>query len=245
MITPLEIEQKEFSKSVRGYDRDEVDEFLDLIILDLQDLMQELGEIKAENAILREENEEHLKSQKRVMDTLDSAKKLMKDISDSAEKRAEIIINNAKIDAEMILNEARNAVPSAPVGEDGNELRDRIAIFRSKYRQLLLDELNSLDSRSDGLLADLEKEFIPASMDTQVLDVNSLSDLEFEDKDMQKAKEAGETDLAETEDIIAQLETEADELAKNSNIPKAKDTVVFNAKELEELLAKDAQETKE
>ena len=33
MVTPQEIELKEFSRSVRGYDRDEVDEFLDLIIL--------------------------------------------------------------------------------------------------------------------------------------------------------------------------------------------------------------------
>ena len=41
MITPQEIETKEFSKSMRGYNAEEVDEFLDMIILDLQQLLDE------------------------------------------------------------------------------------------------------------------------------------------------------------------------------------------------------------
>ena len=39
MITPKEIEEKDFSRKLRGYDEDEVDEFLDEIILDLQALL--------------------------------------------------------------------------------------------------------------------------------------------------------------------------------------------------------------
>ena len=95
MITPKEIESKDFTKAFRGYDADEVDEFLDLIIIDMQQITEEITKLREENEELRAENEEHKKSQKRVMDTLDSAKKLMRDISESAEKRADIIIRNA------------------------------------------------------------------------------------------------------------------------------------------------------
>ena len=36
MITPMEIHNKEFKRKVRGYDQDEVDEFLDKIVIDYE-----------------------------------------------------------------------------------------------------------------------------------------------------------------------------------------------------------------
>ncbi len=163
MITPKEIESKDFTKAFRGYDADEVDEFLDLIIIDMQQITEEITKLREENEELRAENEEHKKSQKRVMDTLDSAKKLMRDISESAEKRADIIIRNAKMDAEMILNEAKTSAGKY-AGADGDELRDKVAYFRSRFRQLLLDELDSMESKGGDLLSALEREFVPTSL---------------------------------------------------------------------------------
>ncbi len=230
MVTPQEIELKEFSRSVRGYDRDEVDEFLDLIILDMQDLLSNLEVLRNENEELKLEIEEHKKSQKKVMETLESAKKLMKDISDSAEKRADIIIQNAKMDAEIILQDARNASPEAFGMRDGTELHEKVLLFKSKYRQLLKDELENLDTKSDGLLSELEKEFIPASRDTHVMNFSDI----LEDEDDIK--------IRETDDMIARLESEAEAFsqidAAPSNSPIAKDTMVFDAKQLDELIAK-------
>lgn len=177
MITPKEIESKDFTKAFRGYDVDEVDEFLDLIIIDMQEITAEITRLKQENDELRAENEEHKKSQRRVMDTLDSAKKLMKDISESAEKRADIIIRNAKMDAEMILNEAKTNAGKYG-GTDGDDLRDRVAYFRSRYRQLLLDELENMDSKGGDLLTALEKEFIPASMGDELGNLDSFDTFE-------------------------------------------------------------------
>jgi len=48
MITPLDIQNKEFSKGVRGYREEEVDSFLDLLTIDLEKLI-------GENATLKEE----------------------------------------------------------------------------------------------------------------------------------------------------------------------------------------------
>ena len=92
MITPLEIENKEFSKAVRGYKAEEVDEFLDEIILDLQALLAEREQLKAQVEKLNQDLVQYKKSESSVINTLESAKKLMNDISESAEKRAEIII---------------------------------------------------------------------------------------------------------------------------------------------------------
>ena len=46
MIAPIEIENKEFKKGLRGYKEDEVDEFLDLVKEDYEQLYRENAELK-------------------------------------------------------------------------------------------------------------------------------------------------------------------------------------------------------
>ncbi len=162
MITPLEIENKEFSKSVRGYKAEEVDEFLDEIILDLQALLAEKEQLKAQIEKLNQDMVQYKKSESSVINTLESAKKLMNDISESAEKRAEIIIRNAQMDAESIQREARDSV--SKLTDEGEKLAVKVSRFRDRYRQLLEDELSQLEGSSEDLFADLEAEFMPASM---------------------------------------------------------------------------------
>ena len=54
MITPLDIENKKFAKQmVNGYNVDEVDEFLDEVMVDYEKLYKENRELKAENYKLR------------------------------------------------------------------------------------------------------------------------------------------------------------------------------------------------
>lgn len=162
MITPLDIERKEFSKSMRGFNIDEVDTFLDEIIVDLQKLMDENERLKGEVASLNQDLAKYKKSESSVMNTLESAKKLMNDISESAERRAEIIIKNAQLDAEVIQRDARESV--SKLTEEGERLRQKVNRYREKYRQLLEDELNELDGSSEDLFAALERDFMPASM---------------------------------------------------------------------------------
>ena len=52
MITPFDIEKKEFSKGVRGYNIEEVDEFLDQIIVDLEKLMKKAEPTEKEKEML-------------------------------------------------------------------------------------------------------------------------------------------------------------------------------------------------
>ena len=86
MIRPIDIQEKEFSKAVRGYKEDEVNEFLDEITIDLERLLDELRQTKEENSRLVEELERHKNSEGTVLETLEAAKGLMSDISASAEK---------------------------------------------------------------------------------------------------------------------------------------------------------------
>ena len=84
MIRPIDIQEKEFSRAVRGYREEEVNAFLDEITLDLERLLNELRETKEENSRLVEELERHRGSEGTVVETLEAAKSLMEDISISA-----------------------------------------------------------------------------------------------------------------------------------------------------------------
>ena len=48
MITPADIENKDFSRVKKGYSPEEVDDFLDLIILDMEKLIRENRQLKEE-----------------------------------------------------------------------------------------------------------------------------------------------------------------------------------------------------
>ena len=241
MITPLEIENKEFSKQIRGYNADEVDEFLDLIIEDIEIMQQELLALRNENAELKEQNEDYKRSQVNVMNTIDTAKKLMKDISESAEKRAEIIIKNAKLDAEMIVRDAKDS--ASHYGNESAQLRDEILQFRARYKKLLRDEIDHIDDKGGDLLSDLEKELFVSPVDKSKLPSSVLrtEELTKEDASSDILKElersvAGDTNESESFDETKIIETVPEHMETKIGVPK--ETVALNSKDIEELIQK-------
>lgn len=163
MITPNDIENKDFSKSVNGYKREEVDNFLNLIMVDLENLIGENLRLKSQNQKLEQEVDNLRKNESTIVDTLNSAKQLMNDISASAEKRAELLIKNAETEADAITRDARDSV--ARLKDDAVKLQDKINRFKQGYEDLLKKELARLDDNSVDLLAEIERDFLPASLE--------------------------------------------------------------------------------
>jgi len=148
MITPQDIQNKEFTRGVRGYKEEEVDAFLDEITIELE-------KIQSENRILKEqasqsaENLEHYRAQEgTLLETLEAAKALMSDISASSEKRAKILLKNAELDAELMQKEAKEAAER--LTNETAELRNQYKEFRSKFRSFLEAEMLRLDSISES-----------------------------------------------------------------------------------------------
>ncbi|MGN0734022.1 MAG: DivIVA domain-containing protein [Emergencia sp.] len=158
MLTPHDIEVKEFGRAVRGYKTEDVDNFLDEIILDFQQLLDENKRLRETVAELDADLRQYKKSESSMLNTLESAKKLMGDISLSAEKRAEVIINNANANAEAIQREAKESI--SKLTEEGERLAVRVKKFKDRYKELLRDELSQIDGSTEDLIAELEREFL-------------------------------------------------------------------------------------
>ncbi len=153
MITPIDIQEKEFPKAVRGYKEDVVDEFLDLITIDYESLLAENEKLTLEVERLKEDLLRYSGTENTVLETLEAAKTLMGDISASAERRAEILLKNAELDAELVLREAREAVER--LTEENEALNNRFKKFKVQYKNLLETELERFDTLSLEIFEEL------------------------------------------------------------------------------------------
>lgn len=163
MITPLDIQNKEFSKAVRGYKEDDVDGFLDLITFDLERLITENASLKNDVERLNKELQRYRGSEGVVLETLEAAKALMGDICESAERRAEILLKNAELDADLITREAKESVER--LNEESVNLQNRFNSFRIKYKSLLESELERFDGLSIKLFGEFDFDDIEAPIE--------------------------------------------------------------------------------
>ena len=153
MIRPIDIQEKEFGRAVRGYKEDDVNQFLDEITVDLERLLSELRTVKEENSRLVEELERYRSSENTVVETLEAAKALMSDISASAEKRADILLKNAELDAQLLQKEAKDNADR--IAEESEAMKNRFIDFRSRYKKLLQSELERFESLSGEMFPEL------------------------------------------------------------------------------------------
>lgn len=153
MIRPIDIQEKEFTRAVRGYKEEEVNEFLDEITIDMERLIDELRQTREENSRLVEELERYRSSQGTVLETLEAAKALMADISVSAEKRADILLKNAELDAQLIQKEAKETADK--IAEESEAMKTRFIDFRNRYKRLLQSELERFESLSGEMFPEL------------------------------------------------------------------------------------------
>lgn len=155
MITPLDIQNKEFARGVRGYKEEDVDSFLDLLTIDMEKIISENAGLKEAVRRLESELEKYRSSEMVVVETLEAAKGLMRDIAISSEKRAEVLLKNAELDAELITREAKESIER--LSEESITLKHRFLNFRSKYKTLLETELERFDSFSNEVFSEFEE----------------------------------------------------------------------------------------
>jgi cell division initiation protein len=96
MLRPIDIQNKDFEKKLKGYDTDQVDDFLDAIIHDYEIILKENQTLKDRTEVLAETVE----SYKKIEKTLDAA-------AQTARETAEGIVANANMEAENIIHRAK------------------------------------------------------------------------------------------------------------------------------------------
>jgi len=145
-LTPLDIQQKEFKKAFRGYDIDDVNEFISRITRDYETFYTENRQLKEQILRLQDQMKNYIEMEKTLKQALIAAQKSAGEMHANARREAELIIKEAELNAERIIEDARL---------ESSELRREIKEIK-KYRENLKLELKNILDKYYKLL-ELEK----------------------------------------------------------------------------------------
>lgn len=157
-ITPLDIRQKRFESSLRGFTRREVEAFLELIAGEFEDVVKENIFLKEELKRVGLRLEQHLERERTLQETMITAQRISEDMKQSAKKEAEILIADAETQAEKIVQGAHNKL--VQVVDDINELKRQRVQFESQLKSIIDGHQKLLETFRGPQFADREWERI-------------------------------------------------------------------------------------
>ena len=105
-LTPLDIHNKEFARRIRGYDEDEVNEFLDQVIKDYESVIRENKELQGQLASLQERLDHFVNIEETLSKTIIVAQEAADEVKNNAKKEAQLIIKESEKNADRIINES-------------------------------------------------------------------------------------------------------------------------------------------
>ena len=166
MLTPVDIENKEFAKAFRGYDSIEVDEFMRSLVADYEKLYRENNSLKEKNALLTETLENYKGMETTMQNAILVAQKTAEDIKQNAYDRSNTIVKEAEIKAGNIITESEKR--AGELEKEYSALKKEMNTFKARMNSLLNTYLRLLDDMPDNeraidaptqeLLTDLEKD---------------------------------------------------------------------------------------
>lgn len=120
-MTPLDIIQRKFKISFRGFDVREVDGFLGDVADAFQAVINENEKLKTEIEKLKQDIKEYLDREETFKLALLNSQSVMEQMRENAQKSAELIIADAEVKAEKILSRANSRL--LQIQEDISELK--------------------------------------------------------------------------------------------------------------------------
>ncbi|SFD59708.1 cell division initiation protein [Paenibacillus catalpae] len=141
-LTPLDIHNKEFGRRLRGYDEDEVNEFLDQVIKDYESIIRENKELQNQILGLQERLNHFSNIEETLSKTIIVAQEAADEVRNNAKKEAQLIIKESEKNADRIINESLSK--SRKVSLEVEELKKQASIYRARFRTLVEAQLELL-----------------------------------------------------------------------------------------------------
>ena len=140
MITPLDIENKKFSKQMmNGYNVEEVDDFLDELTNDYSKNYKELNETRNKVDALEKELEQYKRIETTLQNTLIMAQSTAEEVKNVAKQKADQIVNEASVNAQKKADEFNNEILLKR--KEIDDMKKQFDIYKAKMESLLISQL--------------------------------------------------------------------------------------------------------
>ena len=150
MITPLDIENKKFSKQMmNGYSVEEVDDFLDDLTADYTKNYKEATELRAKVEELTQSLEHYKSIEATLQNTLVMAQKTADDVKNVAKQQADQIVSEAKGNAQKQVDDLDSEIIAKK--RELDDVKKQFDIYKAKMESLLISQLELIkDMKKDN-----------------------------------------------------------------------------------------------
>lgn len=150
MITPVDLQNRDFRKALRGYDVHDVDEFFDRVTAEFERVFRANVQYRDEIEALKRRIDEYGQIEATLRDTLMLAQDTSQQLRVTTAKEADLVVAEAKERARRIVDGAEESIRSKKA--DLEELRKREELFRIQFRSILEAYLTSVETNGVGSL---------------------------------------------------------------------------------------------
>lgn len=143
-LTPLDIHNKEFSRGFRGYDEDEVNEFLDQIIKDFEILIKEKKELEERLKNTNDRVSHFTSIEETLQKSILVAQEAAEEVRRNSQKEAKLIVREAEKNADRIVNESLSK--ARKIAMEIEELKKQSKVFRNRFKMLIEAQLDLIQT---------------------------------------------------------------------------------------------------
>jgi cell division initiation protein len=150
-VTPLDIQQKRFHVAFRGYERSEVEAFLDVVREEMEGLVREVTELREFHQTYDERMRDYRDREDTLKSTMITTHKLAEDLRENARKEAALMVKDAEIKYQQTLERAREE--RLRLESEILELRRRKHHFLEDMKKMInmhLEMAHFEEGRSEG-----------------------------------------------------------------------------------------------
>ncbi|MGT2965341.1 DivIVA domain-containing protein [Streptococcus acidominimus] len=233
VLTSLELKDKTFGTKFRGYDPEEVDEFLDIVTDDYEELVRKNHEQEMEIKSLRDRLAYFDELKESLSQSVILAQDTAEKVKIAAKEQASNIIKQAEYDGQSLLNASKDkandilrlATDNAKkVAVETEELKNKTRVFHQRLKSSVESQLTLIDSpeweeilrptasylqTSDEAFREVLEEALSESVDTPEDDLDVTRQMSAEEiAELVRQAEALEQEAAQVEAEIQEETTE-------------------------------------
>lgn len=154
-ITPLEIRQKEFERKMRGYDKDEVNAFLQSLSQEWERTLDETKEMRIRLETTEREVNKLREVESSLFKTLKTAEDTGANVIEQANKTAELILRENQMNADALINEAKRRAKNTI--EEAEAISKQMLAEMEERLKSLGQHYKNLELHKENLLSDLKR----------------------------------------------------------------------------------------
>ncbi|MCF8008339.1 MAG: DivIVA domain-containing protein [Halanaerobiales bacterium] len=148
-LNPLDIYNKEFTVSALGYNKSQVEEFLDDIGVEYERMLQEIKSLQERNDKLKEKLKSYENIEENLKSTLRSIEEIAEKQTQQAREEANMIIEKANVEAEKMKQNVKKEL--AEEYDKLEKLKETKTFFKIRLRNLLESQLEVLEEEDEEI----------------------------------------------------------------------------------------------